>query len=276
MGGGAVIDHQDPSGDFLRSELRRAVEARQPDRTAMLNRIAANRAGEFRPKGRNLRLVGSALGVTTVLGLGGVAQWALAGTQEEAPATPAAPPAATTPSTPQVTSAVPSPSAGSTPTAATKASSPSTAPTSAAPSTPAVTASLVRGHPGDTKVEKGSLWSEGGLGGTGQSIVTLRLGADLTELTLDIRVPLTPGLTAGSGTTDVPGGAVTVSVEQKADAIVYHYVLGAGTTMTAGTYAFTATYGGGVRDTADDTYEAYARSVERKDIHIYGNFLAKD
>lgn len=273
-----MIDHQE---DFLRGELRHALDSRQPDRTAMLNRIAANRSGHHRPRRQALRLAGSALAVTGVLGIGGVAQWALAGDTPLIPEPAAPPPAATT-------TAAPAPSApvSSSPEAASSAPSrqpasrtpssglPSASTAVAPPTPPTPAASPVRGHPGDTQVVKGSMSSTSSIAGTGHSQVVITAGADLTEFDLMIRVPLTPGLTPGAGTSDVPG--VTVTVEKRADALIYRYLLGAGKTITAGTYVFDARYGGPARDAAEDTYESYATSVERKRIHLYGNFLPKD
>ncbi len=131
----------------------------------------------------------------------------------------------------------------------------------------------MRGHPGDTQVVKGSLSSSSQVA-DGESDVTVTAGADLTEFEMTVRVTTTPGLVAGSGTSST--GAVTVSVSQQGDALLYHYVLTSGQTMKAGTYTFGARYGGGARNAADDTYEAYATSVEHKRIHIYGNFTTKN
>jgi hypothetical protein len=128
----------------------------------------------------------------------------------------------------------------------------------------------VRGHPGDTQVEKGSLWSDGSVVATGQSRVTLKAGADLTELELTIRVTTTAGLTPDGFLSSVD--TVAATVEKQPDALLYHFVLRSGSTLAAGTYEFTAKYGGGARNATEDTYEAYAFSVERKRIHVYGNF----
>jgi len=135
----------------------------------------------------------------------------------------------------------------------------------------------VRGHPGDTQVEKGSLWSDGSAGAARQSTVTLKAGADITELDLTIRVAMTPGLADQGATDDVATAGITATVEHRSDALLYHFVLGAGATLSAGTYAFTARYGqdGATRDAGDDTYEAFGYDVNRKRLHVYGNFAAK-
>ncbi|MFD0523086.1 hypothetical protein [Paractinoplanes durhamensis] len=81
-----MIDHDE---DFLRSEMRQVLDSRAPDRTAMLNRIAANRAASASPqRGRVARLAGSALAVLVVLGIGGVARYALADDHNPTPAAP--------------------------------------------------------------------------------------------------------------------------------------------------------------------------------------------
>ena len=86
------------------------------------------------------------------------------------------------------------------------------------------------------------------------------------------------GVTAtDSRTVDHPSTSsdtVAATVEKQPDALLYHFVLRSGSTLAAGTYEFTAKYGGGARNATEDTYEAYAFSVERKRIHVYGNFAA--
>jgi len=231
----------------------------------MLNRIAANRAADsLRPRGRALRLAGSALAVTAVLGIGGVAKWAVADDYDPPPVA-VAPPPVSSPAAPA------SSLADATTTSKPTASSPAASASVSAKPTPS--SSPVRGHPGDTQVVKGSLSSSSHVA-DGESDVTITAGADLTEFEMTVRITKTPGLVAGSGTSST--GAVTVSVSQEGDALLYRYVLTAGQTVKAGTYSFGARYGGGPRNAADDTYEAYATSVEHKRIHIYGNFTAKN
>ena len=99
----------------LRTRLGDIAAEHQPDRAAMLHRLGQHRAGapvtERPPAGQALRLAGSALAVATILGVGGMARWALAAGPEPG-VTPVAPPAATTPAptmTPRTTTAPPSP-----------------------------------------------------------------------------------------------------------------------------------------------------------------------
>jgi hypothetical protein len=267
-----VTDQQHPSEDLLRARLRRAATEHEPDRTAMLNRIAANRASRPTARGQLVRLAASALAVATVLGLGGVASWAVA-THDAPENGPAAPPPMTTPAT----SGPAKPSASASPTD--RPASPPATP--ARPSaSPSRSRPEVRGHPGDTQVEKGSLWSDGSIetAGTGasESTVTLKARADLTELDLTIRVVLTPGLADQGATHDAAAGDITATVERRSGALLYRFVLREGATLPAGTYHFTARYGhdGGTRNAGDDTYEAFAADADRKRPHVYGNFHA--
>jgi len=276
-----VTDHRRPSEGALGSELRRVLAEREPDRTAILNRIAANRGSRRTGWAQTLRLAGSALAVATVLGLGGVASWALAAINSP-DATPAAPPAESVPEA----IGSPSPSLSASPTsrpATSRPHSPVPSSSAASPSTsssssPSASRPAVRGHPGDTQVEKGSLWSDGsidpaGTGASERSTVTIKAGVALTELDLTIRVALTPGLADQGATHD---DTITATVERLPDALLYRFVLREGATLPAGTYAFTARYGhdGEGRDAGNDTYEAFSFDADHRRPHIYGNFIA--
>ncbi|XVU21127.1 hypothetical protein ACQPZJ_28085 [Actinoplanes sp. CA-054009] len=261
--------------DDLRSELRHALSEHTPDRTAMLNRIAANRAATPSPRGRRLRLAGAAAAVATVLGLGGVAQWALADDQGATP--PAAPPL------PTATSASPAPAPTSTPPTTPPTSRPPTSrpPVSSPPAKPTAkptakpSAAEVRGHPGDTQVEKGTLWSDGSVVTDGRSQVTLKAATALTTLDLVLRLEPATGLTTGKADSPTPGIKATAS--RDGDALLYRFTLSKGQTLPPGTYVFTANFNGAKnRDATQDTYEAFADTTvndENKRLHIYGNYF---
>ncbi|HEX6356113.1 hypothetical protein [Actinophytocola sp.] len=259
-------EHGRPPESFLRTELRRLAGEHEPDRAAMLNRIAANRASRARVRGQTVRLAAAAVAVTTVLGLGWVVTRGLADDD-----TPAVAPPASMPNTTGLTG--PSPSAS---TFLPGIPAPSSTLTSVPPSSSAPTSSEVRGHPGDTKVEKGSLWSEGSTDG-GTSTVTLKAQADLTTLDLTIRLVLTPGLAEQGSTHDVTTGVITASVERRSDALLYHFTLRQSATLPAGTYMFTARYShdGASRDVGEDTYEAFGDDADHRRVHVYGNFLGQ-
>jgi hypothetical protein len=259
-----VTDHDGQ----LRAELQRVAAEHEPDRTAMLNRIAANRGAGAHGRPQTLRVAGVGLAVTTVLALGGVASWALAA--DNAPPPP--PPPATGPVV--ISSTVPAPHSSPSPSSKPATSHPphsaaATTPSSAAPTT--APTPEVRGHPGDIQVEKGSLWSDGSVTAAGRSTITLEASAGLTELDLTIRVAMTPGL-ASAGTDTVAG--VTATVERRPDALLYHFVLDKGATLPAGTYALVARYGTASRDAGQDTYDAFGTDMDHKRLHVYGNFFA--
>jgi hypothetical protein len=240
--------------DFVRAELRHALEAQHPDRTAMLNRIAANRAADSSParsrRAEGLRLAGSALAVLAVLGLAAGVRRATSGDDPPAAATVVSRPATHAPTTRPPASAQ-----------AIESETPNEATT-------------VRGHTGDTKVEKGSLWSDGSVTADGESTVTLKPGVALTELHLTIRVTRTPGLADRGAANKVPGVTIDTRVEHQPDALLYHFVLRAGETLPAGRYVFIAHYrhDGNIRDADADTYEAFSTTTDRKHPHVYGNF----
>lgn len=274
-----MTDHRRPSEDVLRAELRRVAAEHEPSRTAMLNRIAANRASLPTARVKKVRLAGStpalavAMAVAAVLGLSGLAGWALADDHGPNP-TPAAPPPSSAPVNQSPAGQSPSPTGQPESSRRSTPSPSATASAVASSSTPAV-----RGHPGDTQVEKGSLWSDGsiepaGAGTPEQSTVTVKAQADLTELSLTIRVVLTPGLAEQGGVDNVATDVIAVSVERRSDALLYHFVLRDGATLPAGTYVFSAryTHDGASRNAGDDTYEAFAADADRKRPHIYGNF----
>jgi hypothetical protein len=258
-----VTDHD----GLLRAELQWVAAEHEPDRTAMLNRIAANRAAGVPARRQTLRLAAVGLAVTTVLGVGGVASWALA--SDHAP--PSVLPPATGPVV--ISSATPVPSSSPTGKPATSH------PHSTAPSTPPSTVPTtdptpeVRGHPGDTQVEKGSLWSDGSVPASGRSTVTLKASAELTELDLTVRVVVTPGLTAQNAD---PVTGVTSTVEHQPGALLYHFVLNKGATLPAGTYTFVAPYATTSHNAKDDTYEAFGTDIDHKRLHVYGNFFAAE
>lgn len=266
-----MSDCRRPSEEALRAELRAAAAAHEPDRTAMLNRIAARRASRRRPSGRLLRLAGTGLAVATVLGIGGVARWALA--DDHGPALSSSPSPSPSVSLSPTVSRSPSPS---------RSPAPSTSRprrVDSSPASPPASAVVVRGHPGDTQVEKASVWSDGSInpastGADGRSDVTIKAGAALTALDLTIRVVRTPGLAGRGATHNVTAGGLTATVQQQGDALLYHFVLKAGGTIPAGTYVFTAhyAYAAGSRNAGEDTYEAFGTDGDRERIHVYGNF----
>ncbi|MFI5495841.1 hypothetical protein [Actinoplanes sp. NPDC051859] len=262
------------SDDELRTVLGQAAQQHQPDRTAMLNRIAANRAAEppaRRPR-QAIRMAGAALAVTAVLGAGAVTQWALA--DDDRTDTPAAPPSATA-------SRLPSPSPSATPptsAVSTPPDVPPARPTSKHPSTSTTTPPAAEDPgAGGTKVEQGPLWSDGSVRRStdtaARSEITLKLGEPVTALTVTVRVKRTPGLADQGAVHDVTGARVDSQVIQEPDAFVYRFTLSSGT-LAKGTHVFTARYGheDRGRDAGGDTYRATATTAAGDNLTVYGDF----
>jgi hypothetical protein len=247
--------------DFVRDELRRAAAEHRPDRTVMLNRIAANRATDPRRRGRAWRMAGSAAAVIAVLGLGGVGRWALAGDHGDKPVAPVAQPSPTV-----------SPSAP-------RSVLPSARPTTKRPTSKPPVGAPPKGGTGNTRVEQGPMWSDGSIDKAsttteGLSDVTVKVSAPITKLVVTLRVALTPGVTDQGATHQVPHASIASTVVHQPDALVYRFALAAGDTLPAGTYVFTGHYAHerGGRDAGGDTYEATATTATGQKLDVYGNF----
>lgn len=265
------------SDDDLRAALRAEAAGHRPDREAMLDRIAT--AATTGPathrraagKGTRVRMASAAAAVVTLFAGGGVANWALAGSNDAAPPPPgplvpspsvAASPPATAPSRPAAAaSARPSRSPAERPT--------TPAPTTKPPTTAPTATTPARG----ARVEQGPLRSDGSVVGDA-SVVTLRTTEELTALEVVIRVARTDGLVARGATKRAPGGSVSTSVTEEADAFRYRFVLSPADTLAPGEYTFTAKYAypAGARDAGGDTYEAVAATAGAAGLRVGGDF----
>ncbi|MEU4556980.1 hypothetical protein AB0F72_01220 [Actinoplanes sp. NPDC023936] len=277
------------SDDDLRAALRAEAAAHQPDRDAMLSRItmAATSAPVTRRRaarrGPRVRMAAAATAVVALFAGGGFANWALAGSDDAAPPPPPAPvisaPAPTTePATeptgepsarPSAEPSAASPSLSLSPSLSPSLSlSPSRKPSSAPPE-PAPTTEPARG----TRVQQGPLWSDGSVV-DGSSVVTLTTTERLTSLDVVIRVARTEGLAVRGATKQTPGGSVTTSVTEEADAFQYRFVLSPADTLEPGTYTFTAkyTHPAESRDAGGDTYRARAATASAPALDVYGDF----
>lgn len=255
--------------DELRDVLRTAAAEHQPDRDAMVARIAQQRTGQpTRPAGRlaALRPVAAALAVLTVAVLGGLGAWASVRSVHRDTASPAAAPALSITAAAPSTAATPSPSVTSRP-------SPRTP--SAAPSTRAATTVAI---PSGSAPEEGFLWSDGSIAPEstatqGRSDITLKNLRTITAAEVTIRIARTDGLADAGAWSTMPAADYTVTVERDASALVYHFELNPGVRLIPGTYVFTAQYDhpAGDRNANDDAYLATA-SAGRSRARVYGTF----
>ncbi|WP_433730213.1 hypothetical protein ACQP2Y_19490 [Actinoplanes sp. CA-051413] len=253
----------------LRTRLGGLAAEHEPDRAAMLHRVAQHRVGppvaERRPAGQAVRLAGSALAVATILGVGGIARWALADGPEPA-VTPA--PAVSAPAAAPRTTA-PSPTA------------PSAGAPSAGASAPGVSGNA-RSSAAKDDTRRDAIWADGSINPNsddtdGRSDITLKLREPVRALELTVRVAPTAGLTDQGSTHDVTGATIETTVVREEDALVYHFKLAGGATLRAGTYVFTAKYGydnEGGRDAGDDSYSVTASTVEDgTELKLRGDFF---
>ncbi|WP_433826586.1 hypothetical protein ACQP2E_31445 [Actinoplanes sp. CA-015351] len=268
------------SDDELRAALRAEAAGHEPNREAMLDRIAMSAtaqpvtrrraAGHAPRRGPKVRMAAAATAVVALFAGGGFANWALAGSNDAAP--PPAPAPTTAPTS------VPSPAPSATPSKVPSAKpAPSKTPPKAPSKTPAKTtpsATLTKGQPGFTQVEQGPLWSDGSVVAEGSSVITLKTTEELTSLDVVIRVARTEGLVSRGATKQTPGGSVTASVTEEADALLYRFTLASADTLAPGTYTFTAKYTAAARNAGGDTYEALASTTSSPSLDVYGNFYA--
>jgi len=245
----------------LRTRLRSVAVEHQPDRAAMLHRIARHRPGspvaDRRPAGQALRLAGSALAVATIVGVGGVAQWALAdGPEPDAP--PAGPRTTASPAVPTAATSRPGAKA------------------SAGPSSPA--AGRNAGPPPARESPEGRqlLWADGSVNTAGRSDITVKVRRPVRALEVTVRVALTPGLTDLGAAHDVASARIGTTVIHERDALFYRFRLAGGGTLGAGTYVFTAKYAHddeGGRDAGADTYRVIATTAgEPTELTFSGDF----
>jgi hypothetical protein len=242
----------------LRATLCWIAAEHQPDRAAMLSRVAQHRAGapvtERQPAGQALRLAGSALAVATVLGVGGAARWALADGSEPG-VVPVAPPTATGSTAAPSRTTVAPPTAAPATGRSRSPKPPAPRPGTDLPPPKSAAEDLLRA---DGSVDPNTDDTEG------RSDVTLKVREPLRALRLTVRVAPTPGLTDQGGTHDAAEGKINTSVVREQETLVYHFDLAGGATLGPGTYVFTARYAydnEGGRDAGDDTYAVTATTA---------------
>ncbi|GAA3340675.1 hypothetical protein GCM10020358_29140 [Amorphoplanes nipponensis] len=235
----------------------------------MLHRIAGQRPGspvaERPPAGQALRLAGSALAVATILGVGGVARWALA----DGPG-PGVPPAGAASATPWPKPSA-KPTTGLTTGSATEANPPrATAPVRPPGGRTRSAAPLPgTGAPRTGRPQPEPVWADGSINPNtddteGRSEITVKVREPLSALEVTVRVAPTAGLTDRGATHDVPAATIDAGVVREREALVYRFTLAGGAPLAAGTYVFTVRYGydnEGGRDAGDDTYRVTATTA---------------
>ncbi|GAA1578843.1 hypothetical protein [Streptomyces globosus] len=231
----------------LKRRLREAAAAHEPDREGMLRRVRQGIAADARPHPARRparrpagtlswpRVALAALATTAVLLAGGYAVVRTAPSGTDGRAPAAAPP---TPSPPVD---------GSAP----------------APRTP------------DGPLRAGGAVDPGGNPYWSQSSVTLRAGAPLGALSLEVRIAQTGGVAPTGAWRTLPEGDFTLATADGDDgAVVYRWTLKPGRTVPPGEHVFAVQYNHsrGPRTVAADTYTATAATAEGRPYTVTGTF----
>jgi hypothetical protein len=230
----------------LRALLRDTAAGWEPDRTKMINRVAAGRSAAARPRSRawSLRPVAAAASVVVISVLSVVAVRSVNSSAQ----TDDAPPAA---QAPIAVTGSPSPSASR----ATPASSPATPATTAKPHTSAPAGQ----HQGPQTVTAKSAIGKDSVATWSECTVTVTNPKTVDALTVSIKVALSAQAADAGKYTTVPNSDVTMTVTKDADAMTYTWVLNGNARLIPGSYVFAAqfTHTGG-RTWSKDGYQVRA------------------
>lgn len=267
--------------DELRARLHEAAEAHEPDRARILARVERGMAASSRPIRRAtrppllgwVRVLGATTAVAGVLAVGGYA--VASAVQEDTPPQQTVTVSPTPAPSPDATSRAPVPPAGPTP-------SRSASPGPPKPSGPVAPKADVTdtARPPAVGAQDGPLWSDGSVDPHSndfwaQSNVTLRTDKPLTELTVELKVAQTGGVSSTGAWRSLPEGDFTLTVDEKDGFLVYTWVLRQGRTVPAGEWVFAGQYdhARGGRDAAGDGYTAAATAGGTR-LAVRGDFAA--
>jgi hypothetical protein len=273
----------------LRARLHEAAEAHEPDRERILARIERGMAGQERTDHRAtrppllgwVRIAGATAAVAGMLAVGGYA--VASAVKDDTPQqqtvavspTPVESPDATSrpPASPKAT-----PSSGGGAQDPVEPSSPPSKTAGSTSSAPPAAALL----PATDDTEDGPLWSDGSVDPHSndfwaQSNVTLKTSEQLTELTVQLKVAQTGGVSSTGAWRSLPEDDFTLTVAEQDGFLVYTWVLKDGRTVPKGEWVFAGQYDHdrGGRDAKDDSYAITGRS-DGQEGSVGGDFAAQD
>ncbi|MFF6784196.1 hypothetical protein [Streptomyces sp. NPDC012510] len=271
----------------LRARLRESAEAHEPDRARILARIERGMAAPEERRVREatrpplwgwVRVVTATAGVAGVLAVGGYAVASAVKGDEAPPAdrgrvvvspTPVDSPAAT--SRAPISPERPSPGTGDEKDDKPR-SNPSSSPSGQDRTVPELPTS---GNEAD-----GPLWSDGSVDPHSndfwaQSNLTLKTSEQLTELTVQLRVAQTGGVSSAGAWRSLPEQDFDLTVEEDDGFLVYTWVLKDGRTVPKGEFVFAGQYNHerGGRDAGGDGYAMTARAGG-ENLTVAGDFEA--
>lgn len=273
----------------LRARLRESAEAHEPDRARILARIERGTAAPEERRVREatrpplwgwVRVVTATAGVAGVLAVGGYAVASAVKGGEAPPAdrgrvvvspTPVDSPAAT--SRAAVDPERPSPS-----TSDKKDQKPESTPSNS----PSTKGTIAPELPTSGSEEDGPLWSDGSVDPHSndfwaQSNLTLKTSERLTELTVQLRIAQTGGVSSAGAWRSLPEQDFDLTVGEDDGFLVYTWVLKDGRTVPKGEFVFAGQYNHerGGRDAGDDGYAMTARAGG-EDLAVVGDFESHD
>jgi hypothetical protein len=261
--------------DELRTRLHEAAEVHEPDRARILARVERGMAGEELRSGRAgrraarppvlgwARVVGATAAVAGVLAVGGYT--VASAVQDDSPPQQQTVAVSPTPDpSPDATSRAPVHPDPTHRSGTKEAGKPSSTPSRTPESDGTAPSSTVSPAAGN---EDGPLWSDGSVDPHSnefwaQSDVTLKTSQQLTELTVELRIAQTGGVTSTGAWRSPPEDDFTLTVAEKDGFLVYTWVLKDGRTVPAGEWVFAGQYDHkrGGRDAKDDGYTMTAKA----------------
>ncbi|WP_367324081.1 hypothetical protein [Streptomyces sp. HUAS ZL42] len=271
--------------DELRARLHEAAEAHQPDRARILARIERGMTEQTRADHRATRpqvwgwarIVSATAAVAGMLAVGG---YAVASAVKDEPAQQQTVAVSPTPvHSPDAThrppaSQRPTPSSG----AAQNSPRPSKSSSPTPESKPSTSVSVL---PPVDRVEDGPLWSDGSVDPHSnefwaQSNVTLKTSAQLTALTVQLKIAQTGGVSSAGAWRSLPEQDFTLTVTEQDGFLVYTWVLKEGRTAQAGDWVFAGQYNHdrGGRDAKGDSYTITA-TADGEQRSVGGDFAAQ-
>jgi hypothetical protein len=273
----------------LRARLRESAEAHEPDRARILARIERGMAAPEERRSRKatrpplwgwVRVVTATAGVASVLAVGGYAVASAVKGEETAPADRGTVVVSPTPlDSPAATSRAPiPPDRPSSGTGGTRKTEPRSTP-SQSPSAKDTTAPKL---PSSGDEEDGPLWSGGSVDWHSnefwaQSNLTLRTSEQLSELTVQLRIARTGGVTSSGAWRSLPEQDFDLTVDTDDGFLVYTWVLKDGRTVPKGEFVFAGQYNHerGGRSAGGDRYAMTAKAGG-DDLAVAGGFEGDD
>jgi hypothetical protein len=247
--------------DELRARLKEAAEAHEPDRARILARVERGMTRQDRRDHRATRVwgwarvAGATAAVAGMLAVGGYA--VASAVKDDPPARQQTVETSPTPTpSPDATSRAPLPPVDPDPSRASGTTHrPSGTPSTVRPSAPVPVLPSAGGE------SDGPLWSDGSVNPHSndfwaQSDVTLKTQAQLTALTVQLKVAQSGGVSSTGAWRSLPEQDFTFTVGEQDGFLVYTWVLKEGRTVPKGEWVFAGQYNHqrGGRDARGDSY----------------------